>query len=168
MKPIYSVLLVAFFAFAAALFAPGNPFAQQPEDRPAFARDRLVIETVEGERFGFLVELAITPKQQSFGLMHQRALRPDEGMLFLNDPPRMASFWMKNTLIPLDMLFIDEEGRVLQIAERVPPRTLDSVKSEAPVRAVLEINGGMSEQLGITPGAQLLYKAFGTSVEDQG
>jgi len=139
--------------------------AQQPEDRPAFARDRIVVETQEGERFGFLVELAVTPRQQSFGLMYQRALRPDEGMLFLKDPPRKASFWMKNTLIPLDMLFVGGDGTILEIAERVPPRSLETVESDGPVRAVLELNGGMSEQLGITPGARILYKAFGTELE---
>jgi uncharacterized membrane protein (UPF0127 family) len=142
------------------LLLPAVTLAQQPEERPQFGRDRLVIETLEGERFGFLVELALTPRQQAYGLMFQRGLRPDEGMLFLMEPPRRASFWMKNTFIPLDMLFIAEDGEVLQIAERVPPRTLESVVSDEEVRAVLEINGGMSEQLGITPGARVLYKAF--------
>ena len=87
-------------------------------------------------------------------------MRPDEGMLFLMDPPRHVNFWMKNTLIPLDMLFIDGDGTVMQIAERVPPHSLDGVRSDQEVRAVLEINAGMSEQLGIGPGARVLYKAF--------
>ena len=150
-----SALLLAFL-----LLARPAAEAQQPEERPQFRRDRIVVETLEGERFGFLVELAVTPQQQAFGLMFQRGLRPDEGMLFLMEPPRRASFWMKNTLIPLDMLFVAPDGEILQIAERVPPKTLEAVASDAEVRAVLEINGGMSEQLGITPGARILYKAF--------
>lgn len=160
MKLSRRIYLFAIFALWALPLA-----AQQPEDRPAFNRDRIVVETLEGERFGFLVELAVTPRQQAFGLMHQRALRPDEGMLFLNDPPRKASFWMKNTLIPLDMLFVAEDGTIEKIAERVPPRSLETVESDGPARAVLEINGGLSEQLGITPGSKVLYKAFGTGLE---
>jgi hypothetical protein len=153
MRRLFAFLLLFF------LLAPQLQ-AQQPEDRPQFGCDRILVETLEGERFGFLVELAVTPQQQSFGLMFQRGLRPDEGMLFLMNPPRHASFWMKNTIIPLDMLFVAPDGEVLQIAERVQPKSLESVVSEKEVGAVLEINGGMSEQLGITPGARILYKAF--------
>ncbi len=84
-------------------------------------------------------------------------------MLFIFDPPREASFWMRNTLISLDMLFIDADGRIVNIAERTTPQTDDPHSSAAPVRAVLEINGGLSAMLGITPGDRVVHEAFGTA-----
>ncbi len=89
----------------------------------------------------FTVEIARTPDQQEIGLMFRRSLPPDRGMIFPYDPPFPASFWMKNTLIPLDMIFIRADGRIARIAQGVP-ELLDPVPAGEPIAAVLEIRGG--------------------------
>lgn len=111
----------------------------------------VVVATAEGEHL-FRAEVARTPEQRARGLMFREHLDLDAGMLFLFDPPQRVSFWMKNTLIPLDMLFIDRSGRIVAIAERTEPHSLEPRGPNVPVHAVLEINGGLSERLGIAPG----------------
>lgn len=128
-----------------------------------FERAPLAIETAEGERHDFTVELAITPEQQAQGLMFRRDLGDSAGMLFLFGRERPVSFWMKNTLIPLDMLFIDRRGRIVDIAERTVPQSLTSISPGRPVAAVLELNGGTADRLGIAPGDRVLHEAFGTA-----
>ncbi len=98
----------------------------------------------------FAVEMARTPAQQERGLMYRRALGPDEGMLFPFDPPRPASFWMRNTLIPLDMIFIRPDGTIARIAANTVPMSQEQVAVNDPVTAVLEIRGGRAAELGIT------------------
>ena len=100
----------------------------------------------------FTVEVARTPEQQAMGLMHRQSLAPDRGMLFPYDPPQNASFWMKNTLIPLDIIFIREDGTVALLAENTVPLSLDPIPSLEPVAAVLEIAGGRAAELGIQAG----------------
>jgi len=148
--------LFALVAVAAALPALGQGEA-------ALATDDLWIETDDGNRYHFAVELALTPPEQARGLMHRESMAPDAGMLFVFDPPRPASFWMRNTLISLDMLFIGADGRIVNIAERTPPQTDHPHRSAGPVRAVLEINGGLSDLLGIAPGDRVVHDAFGTA-----
>ena len=99
----------------------------------------------------FTVEIARTPDQQEIGLMFRRSLPPDRGMIFPYDPPFPASFWMKNTLIPLDMIFIRADGRIARIAQGVP-ESLDPVPAGEPIAAVLELRGGRSAELGIREG----------------
>ncbi len=100
----------------------------------------------------FLVEVARTPEQQARGLMHRQSLAPDRGMIFPRAQPEPASFWMKNTLIPLDMIFIRADGTIARIAENTAPLSLEPVPSFEPVSAVLEIAGGRAAELGIKPG----------------
>ncbi|HET7816718.1 MAG TPA: DUF192 domain-containing protein [Sphingomicrobium sp.] len=100
----------------------------------------------------FTVEVAETAEQQAQGLMFREALAGDRGMLFPYDPPRAASFWMKNTLIPLDMIFIRPDRTIGRIAANTVPHSLDPVASLEPVSAVLEIRGGRAAELGIKPG----------------
>ena len=90
--------------------------------------------------------------------MFRESLAPDGGMLFVFDEVRPAAFWMKNTLIPLDMLFIGADGRIVNIAEQTTPLSTESRPSAAPVRAVLEINGGLSRMLGIAPGDHVIHE----------
>lgn len=111
----------------------------------------LTIHSARGERH-FTVEIAGTPEEQAYGLMNRSELAPDRGMIFPFDPPRDASFWMKNTLIPLDMIFIRADGSIANIAENTVPMSLEPVYSEGPVKAVLEIAGGRSAELGIKAG----------------
>ena len=128
-----------------------------------FARSSLVVETAAGGRYRFDVELAETPMQQMQGLMFRERLAPDAGMLFLYNQPQPASFWMKNTLIPLDMIFIGADGRIVNVHANAVPHSLDAVNSAGPVKGILEINGGMSARLGIRAGDRVLHKAFGTA-----
>ena len=90
--------------------------------------------------------------------MFRRALPPDEGMVFPYDPPQPVGFWMKNTLIPLDMLFIGADQRVGRIAADVPPLSLDTVPSGIPVTAVLELRGGRAAELGISVGDRVEWQ----------
>jgi uncharacterized membrane protein (UPF0127 family) len=108
----------------------------------------------------FNIEIADDPTEQARGLMFRPALPADAGMLFIFDPPRPASFWMHNTMIPLDMIFIDDTGRVESIAVRNDTYSQRSSSSLGDVRAVLEINSGLSRQLGIAAGAQMIHAAF--------
>ena len=108
----------------------------------------------------FFVEIADTGPERSRGLMHRESMASSAGMLFLYEKPQPTSFWMKNTLIPLDMLFIDETGVVTRIHENAIPLDTTSIDGGLDVIAVLEINGGMSEILGITEGSDLRHPFF--------
>ncbi|KAF0117659.1 MAG: hypothetical protein FD149_1037 [Rhodospirillaceae bacterium] len=112
----------------------------------------LVIETADGARHRFMVERAADPDSRARGLMHRRTLPLESGMLFDYGTPRTVSMWMKNTFLPLDMLFLDDTGRIISMAERTPPHSLDPIGPQAPVRAVLEINAGLVFRLGLRPG----------------
>ncbi len=108
----------------------------------------------------FTVEVADDPQEQARGLMFRRELARDAGMLFVYPAPRRAYFWMKNTLIPLDMLFIDRLGRVRLVHENARPHDETPVDGGADVLMVLEINGGLARELGITPGSQVRHPAL--------
>lgn len=105
----------------------------------------------------FTVEVARTPEQQANGLMHRQSLAPDRGMIFPYAPPQDVAFWMKNTLIPLDMVFIRADGTIARIADNTVPLSLDPVPSLEPVAAVLEIAGGRAAELGIRPGDKVSW-----------
>jgi uncharacterized membrane protein (UPF0127 family) len=89
--------------------------------------------------------------------MHRQSLAPDRGMIFPYDQPRPASFWMKNTLIPLDMIFVRSDGTIARIAAETVPLSLEPVPSLEPVAAVLEIAGGRAAELGIQPGDRVRW-----------
>lgn len=111
-----------------------------------------------GERIhAFTVEIARTPEQQATGLMFRSTLGEDEGMIFPFPAPRQASFWMKNTVIPLDIIFIRPDGTIESIARDTVPYSLDSVQSGEPVMAVLEIAGGRAAALGIERGDRVSW-----------
>jgi uncharacterized membrane protein (UPF0127 family) len=116
----------------------------------------LTIES-SGKTHRFIVELAATGEQQAQGLMFRKTLDPDRGMVFPRDPPGDASFWMKNTLIPLDIIFIRTDGTIARIAENTVPMSLDPIPSLEPVGAVLEIAGGRSAELGIKAGDRVRW-----------
>ncbi len=112
-------------------------------------------------RFRFDVWVADTPARAEQGLMYVRDLPPARGMIFPVAPARVVSFWMKNTYIPLDLLFITSGGRVVKITERAPPLRLDLLSSDVPVGAVLELRGGEAGLLGIKVGDQVSWKPAG-------
>jgi uncharacterized protein len=104
------------------------------------------------EKIGFAVEVAASPQEQARGLMFRTELNDFAGMIFPYKSPQILGFWMKNTPLPLDIIFIDEDGRIINIAAQTTPYSLDSVYSDRPAMAVLEIAGGRAAQLGIKPG----------------
>jgi uncharacterized membrane protein (UPF0127 family) len=106
----------------------------------------------------FTVEVARTVEEQATGLMNRSSLAPDRGMIFPFETPREASFWMKNTLIPLDIIFVRTDGRIANIEANTVPLSLEPVLSVGPVGAVLEIPGGRSAELGIKPGDKVSWK----------
>lgn len=108
----------------------------------------------------FVVEIAATPEQQSRGLMYRKSMAADHGMLFILRQPRKVSFWMKNTYIPLDMLFLGRDGTILQIDEMTEPLTEDPHRSGMEVTGILEINGGLARELGISVGDKVRHTAF--------
>ncbi len=108
----------------------------------------------------FTVEVATTPQEQETGLMNRDHLAPDAGMLFVFPSEQYASMWMKNTLIPLDMLFIDTHGAIVFIAKNTVPESLDIISADRPVKAVLELAGGTCDKQGITIGDRVSHALF--------
>lgn len=119
------------------------------------------IETQDGAVHRFTVELALTPDEQRKGLMYREELADDSGMLFFYPACAPAHFWMMNTLIPLDMIFIEADGRIARIAEMTVPETLDVHESGVPVNGVLEVKGGLTRRLGIGEGDFVRHPWFG-------
>lgn len=117
----------------------------------------LTVRTAGGQEHRFTVEVARTPEEQAQGLMNRASLAPDRGMIFPLEPPRMASFWMKNTLIPLDIIFVRGDGTIANIAENTVPLSLDPVLSVEEVAAVLELAGGRTAELGIKAGDRVTW-----------
>lgn len=107
----------------------------------------------------FTVELAQTSMQQAKGLMFRTELADNAGMVFPFPEPRMASFWMKNTVIPLDIIFVRTNGTIESIAENTIPYSTTPVASGEPVGAVLELRGGLSAELGISAGDKVKWTA---------
>ncbi len=105
----------------------------------------------------FSVEIADTDETRAQGLMHRESMPRLSGMLFIYDAPQRAVFWMENTLIPLDMLFLDAAGRVRHIHHEARPLDRTPIDGGADVQMVLEINGGMAQQLGIDPGSEMRH-----------
>jgi uncharacterized membrane protein (UPF0127 family) len=108
----------------------------------------------------FQVEIAATEAEQRKGLMFRKSLAPDRGMLFVYKRPRRAAFWMKNTLIPLDILYIGPDGRILSMVRNARPLDETPLPSGGPVLGVLEIAGGRAGQLGVLPGDRVRHRIF--------
>lgn len=108
----------------------------------------------------FRVAIADDEQERQHGLMFRSVLPEDEGMLFDFHQPQPLAFWMKNTLIPLDIIFIGADGRIVNIAENTTPYSLDPIPSDGPALGVLEIGGGLSDELGIEPGDRVVHRIF--------
>jgi len=140
--PLVFSLLLAAFAFASSA--------------GAFETSTLEIETASGTH-EFNIEIARTPEEQALGLMHRRELAPDYAMLFPFERAREASFWMRDTYVSLDMVFIGEGGVVHRIERGTEPLSLRSVRSRGPVIAVLEFVSGTADRIGMEPGDLVLH-----------
>ncbi|MFB9952099.1 DUF192 domain-containing protein [Rhizobium puerariae] len=126
-----------------------------------FPRDELSIRTAGGQAYKFSIELAVTDAQRQHGLMYRKEMAPDHGMLFDFGQPRRVSMWMENTVLALDMLFIQGDGTISHIRENAVPFSRDIIDSQGPVKFVLEINAGRAKALGIAVGDKVIAKRIG-------
>jgi uncharacterized membrane protein (UPF0127 family) len=139
------------------------PLAAQTGPQPELPREKLVIVTHDGQRHEFDVEMALSSEQQMTGLMFRRVVPAGGGMLFDWGSERDMAMWMKNTLIPLDMLFINGDGTIRAIAENTVPESLAPISSHGPVRAALELAAGTAEKLDIRVGDKVIQRIFGNA-----
>jgi uncharacterized membrane protein (UPF0127 family)/acyl dehydratase len=162
LKPVQLMMTRRALLAILTLAVTGLPRISAGAELQKFPTSELTIVAATGPH-RFKVEVAETPAQMEQGLMFRTSLAPDAGMLFIYNQPTVATMWMRNTLIPLDMLFIDAQGRIVNIHQRAVPQSLDIIAAAAPVRAVIELNGGTAARLGIQPGDQVLYPIFGNA-----
>jgi uncharacterized membrane protein (UPF0127 family) len=144
-------------ARAVAVLALAALHCASPSPEPAGAA-RVVIETSGGARRAVAVEVARTDAERAKGLMHRRSLPKDAGMLFLFDETAEHPFWMKNTFIPLDLVFIGEDGRIAGIVARATPGDLTPRSGGVASRYVLEVNGGWAEANGVRAGDRVRFE----------
>ena len=124
------------------------------------AQPKVTITTAEGRELIFRVEVADTPTKRELGLQYRRDLAADRGMIFLFPTESEHAFWMKNTPIPLDMIFINSDGKIVGIVEQAVPFSLDSRSVPATSRFVLEINGGIAKRNGIKIGDSIRFQGI--------
>jgi len=122
----------------------------------------LVLETQSGSH-RFEVEIADTDEKRTVGLMYRRSLRENAGMLFLYEPPQPIAMWMRNTYIPLDMVFISPDNKVHRIVERTEPFSLQTIPSGGTVKGILEVNAGVAAKIGVKPGDAVRYNLPATA-----
>ncbi len=151
--------LIAALVLAFALTLPAAPWGSRPVQAQAADPQILEIATRNGVHI-FAVELAVTPDQQSRGLMFRKELPEGRGMLFNFGRDQEVTMWMKDTLIPLDMIFIRADGRIHRIAEYTEPHSLRPISSGGPVVAVLEVIGGTARKLGLAVGDRVAHPMF--------
>lgn len=154
-KGAFGLRLFVYFAVALLLWAGSGQGLSAAEVSP----EPLVIET-SGGAHAFTVELALNDEQRALGLMNRTKLPQDTGMLFVWPDLQVIHMWMHNTLIPLDMLYIDAEGRIVHIEHQAQPHDLTPRGAATPVLAVLEIAGGEAERRGISVGHRVGHSAL--------
>jgi uncharacterized protein len=147
------------WAFALALLS-GTACRSSPSFGSPAAEPLVSLESPAGRSSAVRVEVARTPAELERGLMFRRALGPDQGMLFVFSDTADHAFWMKNTPLSLDMIFIDADGTVVGIVERADPMTTAPRRVEAPSRYVLEVNGGWSAAHGVAPGDRVRFEGI--------
>ncbi|HPI63127.1 MAG TPA: DUF192 domain-containing protein [Alphaproteobacteria bacterium] len=148
-------LVTLFILSVLGIFYPQIGYTQI-----TFNKELLIIKSGDGKEQTLTVEIAATPQQRQQGLMFRRAMPVDQGMLFLFETPQVIGMWMRNTYLSLDMLFIDQQGKIVGISKRVIPQSDNLIVSPKLVIAVLEINGGVSDKLNIQVGDQLIHSFF--------
>jgi hypothetical protein len=147
-------------AFCATMVAAHAAFAQaNPQAMAQLPLEKLTIETRQGS-FEFDVEVADDGFEQARGLMFREEMAPRQGMLFDFGETRVVTMWMKNTLIPLDMVFASADGIVVHVAERTTPLSEAIVTAGVPVSHVLELNAGLARLIGLKPGDRLAHRSF--------
>jgi len=155
-NPMARRSLLSLIAFALVPVGSGHPSLGQAA---TLRQEPLEIVTSKATT-KFTVEIADTEETRNHGLMFRKSLAPDKGMLFDFKTPREAAFWMRNTLISLDIIFITQDGRILTIARNAVPHSEVPIPSGGVIRGVLELAGGRAAQLGIYPGDRVKHRIF--------
>ena len=127
-----------------------------PPGAIAAGNGTLVLKTDSGPH-SFNIEIATTNGERALGLMYRRELPDDAGMLFLYDPPQPISMWMRNTILPLDMIFIGLDGKVHRIESHTEPFSTEVISSDGTVQGVLEVNAGMAAKIGLKTGDEVVF-----------
>ena len=149
-------------AAVSAVFAATLAYAQTGP-QPELPKEKLVIVTSDGQRHDFDVEVATTQQQQTTGLMFRPSVAADGGMLFDWGAPRDSTMWMRNTIAPLDMLFLNPDGTIRHIAENTVPGSLAQIPSHGEVRATLELAAGTAARLNLRVGDKVQQRIFGNA-----
>ncbi|HEX2841086.1 DUF192 domain-containing protein [Hyphomicrobium sp.] len=157
-----ALLVLATAHVTAVPWIGQRALAAQPATAPAAQEERLELVTASGVH-ALDVEIASTPEKQALGLMYRTSLPDTKGMLFPHQKPAELSMWMRNTYIPLDMVFITADGTVHRIEARTEPFSERIISSNGPVAAVLEIAGGAAERMGLKPGDKVRHPHFGSA-----
>jgi uncharacterized membrane protein (UPF0127 family) len=157
-------LLTLAMAFA---LAPAAQALDLPRQDPAHCQGQPEIKPLQplaiessGKTYRFMVEFADNDRTRSYGLMCRKVLAPDRGMLFDFKQPQDAAFWMRNTLIPLDIVYIRADGHILSIARNARPLDENPIPAGGVIRGVLELPGGRAAQLGLLPGDRVKHRIF--------
>lgn len=133
--------------------------ANADTNKITFQNSSLTIQTKDSE-YIFNIEIAVTEKERSRGLMYRKELKQTEGMLFLYPEKQIIKMWMKNTLIPLDMIFINNSGKIIDIFKMTIPKDLTPIGPDVKLKGVLEINGGLSSYLNINKGDFIIHPSL--------
>ena len=141
-------------AFMALFFIVALPAFAQQDMR--FEKEPLIIQTAAGKMLHFTVEIAATGDQRAYGLMFRKAMAEDAGMIFDFGVSRRVQMWMENTILPLDMLFVDSTGTIRNIKQNAVPYSEDIIDSMTEVKYVIELNAGVTAKLGIKPGDKVM------------
>ncbi len=152
--------VVAVIAIAGLVFFGATLKTQDEGALPETTRNILIIETAGGARHEFNIELAQTPEQKTYGLMFRKEMPENAGMLFPFGQEQEVFMWMKNTYIPLDMIFTDGMGTITHIHKNAVPHSLETIVGGI-AAAVLEVNGGIADKLGISEGDVMKHPVFG-------
>jgi uncharacterized membrane protein (UPF0127 family) len=159
MSWIRALCLGAVLALGGAACAQSETAAPATEQTQRLPVESLTVETASGAR-RFEVEIADDEPERNRGLMFRREMARDHGMLFDFNPPERVNFWMRNTHLPLDIIFIGADGRIINIAENTTPYSDAQIPAHGLTRGVLEINAGLSRELGIAPGDHVRHRIF--------
>jgi uncharacterized protein len=155
-KKIAAVLMIVVCILSTAVSAIKVPVVRDGNDenfsRPDFNHSTVTVIRADEIRFSFNAEVATSDRDQTYGLMFVRSMPDDQCMIFSYASPKPAAFWMKNTLIPLDMLFVRPDGVIGQIKAKARPQDETSIYSKGPISAVIEINGGLAKKYCLSTG----------------
>ena len=150
MKNYIYILIFIFISFTNA---------NADTNKTTFQKSSLTIQTKDSE-YIFNIEIAVTEKERSRGLMYRKELKQTEGMLFLYPEKQIIKMWMKNTLIPLDMIFINNNGKIIDIFKMTIPKDLTPIGPDVKLKGVLEINGGLTSYLNINKGDFIIHPSL--------